>query len=262
MGTSGYVGYNSEKAFIASAYLSVLLNLKHFSEVELITDQKGYDLLVKKWNVPFTNVVVCLDKMNHVQSRHWNMAKLEACSMQSSPFMHQDLDVFWFNRPDKRILNAQMCAQDVESSAVDIEFYSPHLSHAKKYFLDIPKYINTSDARATNCGIIGFNDLSIVPIWVEDAWKYINYYEQHTLDCAHPDLGGVVAEQMTIYHLANHLGFTVEYVIESLEEKYKSNKSGFVHLIADTKRNPKSEQMVMNRLALISPSAFKKIVFG
>lgn len=257
MGTSGYVGYNSEKALIASAYLSVALNLKHFDEVELITDQRGYDLFVKKWRVPFTNVIVCLDEMNGVDARHWNMAKLTACAMQTKPFIHQDLDVFWFKRPEDRILNAKVCAQDIEREPHDLEFYTSYMTHAEKHFKEIPEYIDLTDYRAINCGIIGFNDLSMIETWVADAWKYIDYYDKHEVESKTPDLGGVVAEQMTIYHLLNHLKVDVEFVITNLEDKYKSNQSGFVHLIAGTKRETKNEEMVYRQLASVYPLGSK-----
>ena len=260
MGKSSAVGFNSLKMFAASAQLSVRLNLKYFKDVELVTDKAGYDLLIKRFKVPFTNVVVCLDEMNHVQSRHWNMAKLKACSLQTEPFMHQDLDVYWLKKPEDRLLNASVFAQDVENNPeTDALFYKPYIDHAKEHFKDIPKYIDTSDYSAINCGVVGFNDLSIIDKWVEDAWSYVDYYEKFDVEATFKDLGGVVAEQAILYHLLKSRDTNVEYVLSKASEKYNKNDAGFIHLIASTKREPENEQLLMSRLASLSTEAFKSV---
>ena len=62
------VGFNSKEAFTDSAKLSILTSKKWADEIELVTDKKGYELLVKDLKLPFDNVKIELDTLNKIET--------------------------------------------------------------------------------------------------------------------------------------------------------------------------------------------------
>ncbi len=67
--------------------LSCLSLRKYYNQVELYTDQRGYDVLIKKLHLPYTAVHVVYDD-NLCLPQHWAYAKLKTYSMQTEPFLH------------------------------------------------------------------------------------------------------------------------------------------------------------------------------
>ena len=117
------VGFNSKEAFANSAKLSALMSKKWADEVELVTDKKGYDLLIKDLKLPFDNVKVELDTLNKIDNKFWAIGKLHACLLQDKPFMHLDMDAFWFKKPPAHILKAEACFQNWETDEYSHQYY-------------------------------------------------------------------------------------------------------------------------------------------
>ena len=262
-----FVGFNSEKMFVASAYLSVILNLKYFNEVELVTDQRGKELFIDKWKIPFTNVVVCLDKLNHIDQTHWAIGKLEACAMQTKPFMHQDLDVFWFKRPPQFLYEAQACFQNLENDTNIHSFYLPMMKHADDYFENKRPFVDYETISAVNCGIMAFNDLSVIPDWYEYAMEYVAFFDKHAdkIDKPQHNLTSLIFEQLHLYYFLKNSNIEISYLGGRPEDgnaflsNQKANELGYTHMISSSKRNKATEDLLMQGLSKVDLPFYKKV---
>jgi len=157
--------------------LSVALAKKHFSSVELYTDEVGYKMLVEHLKLDFDNVKVVLDDaLQYVNPRLWAAGKLVALTHAEPPFVHIDHDHF------------QLTPFELEFK--DIIAFSPQVFPATHLYFDVVKYLKQfnfktrpeEDAdladrigfKAVNCGIIGFNHAEVRDIFITRAWDFIN----------------------------------------------------------------------------------------
>lgn len=238
-----FIGFNSKKAFANCAELSVLNSKKWFDKVELVTDEKGYKFLIEDLQLPFTDVKVELDCLNHISKRNWSIGKIYACKIQDEPFMHQDFDVIWFKKPPSRILKAQAAFQNAESCEKSHYFYRPLMDDAKRKNFDLNKYCDLDLLRAYNCGIICFNDLSLINKWYNLAIDYIDKNKNNL------SLVPIFFEQFLIYNLLKHYKFKVETIGDNWVSEKEAIKYGYTHLISESKRRKDIEKKVANKLA-------------
>ncbi len=80
-------GWTDKKYNYFSWALSCLQFRKYYDDVELITDEIGYNILIEKLKLPYTKVDVCLDKINHYHEDLWALGKIYAYSIQNTPFI-------------------------------------------------------------------------------------------------------------------------------------------------------------------------------
>jgi hypothetical protein len=255
---NSFCGFRSSQAFANSLRLSLIFARKWFKETELITDKKGYDLLIKKHKFRFDNVRVCLDKINHVKSKHWSIGKLVACSLQDEPFMHIDNDVFWFKKPKRHLLMAEACFQNKEDP--NRRWY---MLQRKAAELSCPiKEIDYTGSKAYNCGFIGFNKLDIINKWLELAFDYIEWFDKGGQ--LQGELSSLMFEQYPLPQLLEKEKYKVEIIGGTVQlkdwdanevqrETWQANtdmavKYGYTHLIAGSKRTRETEEKVLSRL--------------
>jgi hypothetical protein len=238
-----FIGFNSKQSFANCAELSVLNSKKWFDKVELVTDKEGYKFLIEELNLPFTDVKVELDCLNHVSKENWSIGKLYACKIQDEPFMHQDFDVIWFKKPPIKLLNAQAGFQSAESNEDFHAFYRPLMDDAKLNNYELNKYCDLDELIAYNCGIICFNDLSILNKWYDLAIDYINKNKSNL------NLMPIFFEQFLIYNLCKYYNFKVETISsQDWISDEDAAKYGYTHLISTSKREERVENLVENKL--------------
>jgi len=237
-----FVGFNSKQAFKNCAELSVLHSKKWFDKVELVTDEKGYKFLIEELKLPFTDVKVELDCLNDISKENWSIGKIYACKIQDEPFMHQDFDVIWFKKPPLRILNAQAAFQNIEADENFHSFYKPLMNDAKTKDYELNKYCNLDLLRAYNCGIICFNDLSIIDKWYDLAIDYVNKNKSNI------SLQPIFYEQLLIYNLCEYYNFKVENLGHHWVGEDDAVKYGYTHLLSQHKRKKHTEDLVEKKL--------------
>ena len=238
------VGFNSIKAFSNCATLSVLNSKKWFDKVELVTDKKGYKLLIDKLKLPFDTVVVDLDKLNNIDKKHWAIGKLHACSIQKEPFMHLDFDAIWFKKPPEKILKAKACFQNWETNQYTHVFYKPLMKLCKKTpELKIHKYCDFKEINALCCGFIGFNDLSKIKLWYDLALDYIEKAGNKK-----QEISSIMFEQYFISNILKYFKIPVTTLGENWVEEDLAKKVGYTHLIANSKREKHIEDKIKEKL--------------
>lgn len=239
-----FVGFRSKQAFSNCAQLSLYHSKKWFKNVELVTDEQGYNFLIKELQLPFTNVVVELNKLDHIHSQHWSLGKIYSCKIQKEPFMHQDFDVVWFKKPKQKLFSADAAFQSKEIDEGFHSYYRPLMNHAKLNNFTLNKYCNLDTVRAYNCGIIAFNDLSILDKWWELA---LDYAEKNNEDIG-IQFPPILFEQFLIYYICEHYKLKVETIAENWIDAKISNDWGYMHLIASSKRDAITENRVYKTL--------------
>lgn len=235
---SKYCGFQKKETFAYSAYLGVLLNKQNFEEVNLYTDQKGADLLINELQLPFDNVFIILDELENMNAKFWALGKLKAVSLQEDPFIHLDFDAFLFKPLPESFLTADHFFQCKE---ISYPWY--------QYGLDIVKnsefkdFLGLDENVAYNCGIMGFNNLDIIPEWYSNALKFVDFFEN-----VHFDMPNIIFEQHQIYQLLkNNLQLNVKLFGEEHHNvEDVSVELGYSHLLAHHKNVPMHFKSIKN----------------
>ncbi|MET3025095.1 DUF6734 family protein [Flavobacterium sp. UW10123] len=190
----------------AHNWLSWILSanqLAKFYKVELYTDQKGYEILIDKLQLPYHKVHVVLDELNHYHKSLWAMPKIKTYSLQNEPFLHVDGDVFIWKEFSEELLSGDFIAQNLE---ITTEYYEemwkdiyPNLSYVPN---EMKNYINNSSNYAYNMGIIGGNNYeyfkkyaAVSSAFVDNnrpVWNFINGFNFN-----------IFFEQVLFYNMVN-----------------------------------------------------------
>lgn len=93
--------------------LSCLCLHQHFNDIELYTDTAGYQFLIEKLGLPYKKAHVVLDDF-FCLPYHWALSKIKVYSMQESPFVHVDGDIYLPNGLPDSLLAAKLIAQNKE----------------------------------------------------------------------------------------------------------------------------------------------------
>ena len=258
--SSENVGFNSKEAFANCAKLSVLTSKEWADVVELVTDQEGYKFLIEDLKLPFDNVRVELDSLNHIDKKHWAIGKIYACLIQEEPFMHLDFDAMWFKRPPDYLLKAQTAFQNKEYISDRYhQFYIALVEQVRDHGkLKINEHISIQDPvvpyeqdsakfqeYAVNCGFMCFNDLSIIPLWWECALDYIKTIGDNLNGWNIPS---IVFEQYFLSKLLQANKITIKTLGDTWVDESLAQVAGYTHLIAGSKRNPIAEEKIAKKL--------------
>ena len=268
-------GWRDLKYFYMSWALSCLSIKKIYKEVELITDKKGYQILINNLGLPYTNVKVELDELNHYPAKLWAIGKLYAYNIQKEPFIHLDGDVYLWSEFEAELINSGIVAQQED---IDNGHYSKALLEIRNNNFHLPHIIENdlkkfSEMKSINAGIIGGNDITFFHDFCEEAFKFIDsnmkkyneelsgtsyaiMYEQFLLSC----LARKEKKEISYYFnfdLNQKKDFFVEDVSDFIN-KYGRNK--YVHLLSENKKQPSSCYELQNQLRLEFPDYYKKII--
>jgi len=156
--------------------LSCLQFRKFYTDVELVTDRSGYQLLIEKLKLPYTSVKVVLDDINHYPKKLWAAGKLYAYKIQDTPFLHVDGDVFIWGKFTPTIEKATLIAQHFDTTN---GHYNHALKEAAKFDFYLPDVIlnyakNNSNASAHNAGIMGGNDIEFFQKFCHESFRIMN----------------------------------------------------------------------------------------
>lgn len=239
------VGFNSEEIFIKCLSISLEMSKNYFTHVELVTDIKGKELLIDKYDLPFTSVSIELEEaLKDIDSKHWAIGKIYACKIQKEPFIHIDNDVIWSKKPHIDLLSADVCFQQSEvMKDVGLGHIRPYNNLINNFRLD-SKYINWDFKESYNCGIIGFNRLDLLDIWWDEALKYIEYVDNCNMGY---EITSLIFEQFYITNLCNYFNYNVKLItdfssINNIEDA--ASILGYTHFVSDSKKTKENELVI------------------
>lgn len=260
----GFYGFNSEKNFIECFALSYIFSKRNFEKIELVTDLSGKKLMVDKYGFEFDSISTDLDSINHIDSMHWAIGKIFACKIQKEPFLHIDNDIILFKGLPKFFLEKDAIFQSYEGSFFS-EYYNDLLKYSKISYDNKPVWHNLGEPSAYNCGILGFNNLSVLETWWEEALNYINYI--NSIDILKNKTTSLIFEQVFIYELCNYNNYNIGLLsdfyekgeeIQFLNEEI-TTRLGYTHLISSSKKNIENENKISKRLMSEDVELFNKI---
>ena len=240
-------GWRAQQYYYYSWALSCLKFREFYDKVELVTDEYGYDLLIKKLNLPYTSVKVELDKLNHYPDVLWAIGKLYAYSIQDEPFIHADGDVFIWKPFEKRMEEADLIAQHEEVNEQHYTYAYDLLTNQnfnlpevlKNDYLSSQKTIN-----ASNAGIIGGKNYQFFKEYVREAFNFI----ASNLDKSTKNIIGssyaILYEQYLYNCIARKQNQKIEYLFSQKEINEitlsrfinKYSEKPYVHVLSQQKR--------------------------
>ncbi len=215
-------GWTDKKYNYFSWALSCLQFRKYYEDVELITDETGYEILIEKLKLPYTKVDVCLDKINHYHEDLWALGKIYAYSIQDTPFIHADGDVFIFRKFEESFESSPILAQNIE---MGYPVYKETFKELQDHFTYIPedilKYYDTfGEVNGINMGIVGGNDIPFFKQYTEKAFEFIDRNTDHLSKINNIGLFNIIFEQTLLYSIADKERIPVNFYINNINQGF------------------------------------------
>ncbi len=175
-------GWSHPEYNLMSWALSCLSLREHYDEVALYTDQEGYDVLINKLHLPYTEVNVVYDK-NLCLPQHWAYAKIKTYSMQTKPFLHVDGDVYLPHPIPEDIANAPLVAQNRE---IGTHYYRSMIDRLLSYpEIILPEYVQrglaVQSVPSYNMGIFGGSDLDFIQRYCKEVEDFMQVNNMNDL---------------------------------------------------------------------------------
>lgn len=234
-------GYNSYDDFKDCLELAVRLIKPTVDNIVFYADKKSVKH-IKSFKKLFDDVIVNLDEINWVQDYNWAFNKLHIYNQQTKPFVHIDNDVFLHQGlPKLFIEECDFYFQGKELLTVH-PYYQEALALTKecvdrKMLPTIPEY-------AINTGIAGFNDLSIIEEYYDNAKRFV--LKNQEIGYKEPMITYhlcILFEQLFLTHLVEHK--KCNYI---LTDDFQEKGIPYTHLISNSKRDKNNIELVRNKL--------------
>lgn len=266
---------NTTSALCAMAY-SCLSIRRFYDDVELITDDFGYDLLISKLCLPYTSTSKALNALD-VSTDLWALGKVYCYGLQDKPFIHVDNDIFIWGKFPERIELANLCCQNMEEidraylNGLDIMKTKPELIPKLFKYVISQEAIEAGKLKSINAGIIGGNNVEFFKYYSDTVFSLYKDYVNTFFDSSENDIGtfNIILEQVVFWLLAHNRKEVVEclYVCDNPLEIIKkivdvcaaSIKVKYIHPLGGYKRSQYISNQVEFRFRAEYPSYYDKI---
>ncbi len=264
-------GWNSKKYYFMNWALSCLQLRKFYNDVELLTDERGKHLLIDCLNLPYTNVRVELDCLNHYHTMLWTLPKIYSYKIQNEPFIHADGDVIIWERFNDNIETAQLCSQQLVMDHKPQYFVLDEIFDNFNY---IPECIKKDKDENTtlcisNAGILGGTNLDFFKEYVDQSFEFVdkNLSNLYKLKSG---IFGMIFEEYLFYCLAKEKGIDITYLLEPIGDDFQGTKLvdfesvpykvKYIHPVGAYKRNPDIAESLSNTLLRFYPEWYYGIL--
>jgi hypothetical protein len=259
-------GWRQSKYQYYSWALSCLRAVQCFGEVDLVTDEAGKFLLVDKLRLPYKNVSISLEKIQHYPQDLWALGKIYCYSIQEKPFIHFDNDVFFW-RKLKAFKKASLVAQNFEAN---LDFYQDGLNLLAKSQIKIPPQLGQGidkNIYSSNAGVIGGNNLNFFKELGEIVFDFIDKNNSKLNDVRNLGLINVIIEQLFFHRLARNKELNISYLIKDENPNTKSIISfhktplinRFIHVVG---KKSKKDPIISNNIELLLRTEFPDYYFN
>ncbi len=124
-------------------------------------------------HLPYTDVIVSLDCLNHYNPNLWALAKIKAYQSIKEPFIHVDGDVFIWTKIDESLRDHELIVQNEETTT---DYYGKmwrDIRHAISYMPEeMKRYDLHIDNKAYNMGIFGGTDIDFIQRYTYKAFDF------------------------------------------------------------------------------------------
>ena len=267
----GY-GWSHAEHNLKSWALSCHSLREHYSQVELYTDQRGYDVLIDMLHLPYTKVHVVYDD-SLCLPQHWALAKISTYAMQTEPFLHVDGDIYVPRPLSQEALSAPLVAQNREIGTV---YYHRMMENVQRHEdITLPAYITEAlraeSVASYNMGMFGGHDLEFIHRYCQEAFSFLERNHMNDRSFPHSRVCcNILFEQVFFAVLADLAGREVASVLgravrdegysgrEFCDLSYWSQRP-FFHLLGGHKRNPYNVDMLRRTLLRLYPDVLERI---
>jgi len=267
-------GWCSAKYHIMSWALSCLQLNKFHSDVELITDTRGKELLIDQLKLPYKNVRIELDDLDfEADPRLWVMKKMYSYTLHGEPFLNVDGDVYIFKPIPDEILSGDLIAQNIEQ---DFEYYKELVNLVDNNFEYIPSAIKTLNIssepiKGCNAGVLGGNNFQFFSGYYHLVQRFVteNKNEINQLTATQMVNFNAIVEQYIFYCLSNDLEIKVNYLFDTVYDPafegfanfhYLPKNTPYIHALGDYKKNGWICDQLANRLRIDYPEYYNIII--
>ncbi|MFN4147361.1 MAG: DUF6734 family protein [Runella sp.] len=255
---------SSEYHWISWA-LSCLRLRSYYPNVELITDEVGYEILIKKLNLPYSSVQVRLDEINELAKHLWVLSKIYTYSLQKNSFLHVDSDVFIWKKFPKYFENTPLIVQNIE---VNWEAYKETFRNIEKKHPIIVEMMKLKyNNYAYNAGVIGGSNINL---FQEYSQTLLSICSQYYKDLKHVPYINMFLEQKYLYQIADKKNTKAITVIKKVikDPTYKGfacfegvpYQTKFIHALGDYKKNKDTCRHLARRLRQDYPTYYQRII--
>lgn len=265
-------GWVSPLYHLLSWGLSALTLKKALGNLTLYTNSYGKEILIDLLQLPYDNVVLSFDGWELPHKELWALSKIHTYSLQTTPFIHIDGDIYLFKPFPNEFKEASLIAQNIEQFT---DYYYSVMKPINRKFTYMPEYVRNDflkqeSLHAVNAGILGGNDLAFFKDYTQEARRYVesNLDSLHTLDA---NRFNVFFEQHLFYNMAKTHKLDIKYLLSQeyhdnaylgLDKFYDipSGKSWYFHLLGNYKRDIFTCQQMANTLHALYPNVYKRII--
>jgi len=251
--------------------LSCLQLKKYYKDVTLYADNVSARMLIDTLQLPYTELVCDLDKLNNIHPKLWALPKIDTYSRQDSPFLHVDGDAFIWKPFDEQLLSGGLITQNLEVSTEYYEknflklentlsFFPPEIIEARKKYSPIYAY---------NAGIFGGHDIPFFKDYTSKSLEFIKKNEVH-LPNIDVNVFNIFFEQYLFYALVKKQQKDVSVMLDEVigDNQYTGfgeffevpHNKQYLHLLGTFKRDQISCEQMANRLRLDYPEYYYRIV--
>ncbi len=249
--------------------LSVNQLLKYYNQVELITDKKGYDLLINRLELPYTSVRVVLDNLNGYHHKLWALGKLYAYSLQEEPFMHVDGDVYIWEKFDDSLENGELLCQNREEGNFYNAYYRQIFLPIASNFNYYPKSIDNSlgkhqKFKAINAGVMGGQNLVFFKEYTAKAFEFVDRNMEFIEETS--SAFNMIYEQLLFRSMADEQGIDISYFYSDTAPPYFfdfmgiPNHTKYIHVSGSSKKESFLTECLEYRLRRDYPEFYYRIL--
>jgi len=265
-------GWGNRKYNYFSWALSALQFREYYDTLELVTDRAGYELLIEKMELPYTDVKVVLDEINHFHEDLFIAGKIYAYSLQNEPFIHADADVFVWKRFDETLERSSLICQSREEGPAYNKYYSEifypmirGLDFYPEMLMDA--ILKNKGIRASNMGITGGHNIAFFKNYCAEVFDFIDRntgcFDKFNVKHSNP-----IFEQFLFRAMADKNGDKITYLnpavygflSELVDFTGVPGQRNYIHFNGEYKRLKHLEDCLEYRLQKDHPAYYYRIM--
>ena len=264
-------GWKNNTVHLMSWALSCHQLRKFYSEVELVTDKLGEELLIRNLKLPYTSVKVELNRLDDFGSDLWALGKIFSYGIQTKPFIHVDSDVFIWAKLPNEIESSNLLCQNFDLNMPDYLIALKKIIMMKFYMpIEMTQEITrTKDILGCNAGIIGGCDHNFFKGFSRSAFDFVRRNERKLKMTQDFPGFNLLLEQFLYRCLAARKNLNITPYFNETDDGSKNFKLvmfqstpstiKYNHVVADFKKNNEISEKVKMLLRVNYPEEFFKI---
>lgn len=262
-------GWSEYKYFLMSNCLSLLTLKRENSNVDLYTDNHGYDILINQLALPYGDVSLILNELENEDHRLWILGKIKVIELQEKPFIHVDNDVFTWAPFPKSNLNDHLI---VQSKHPVPDIYKTALLEVQQKLKNLPPHLkkNITDYKFNaNVGIVGGNDIGFFQNWCNMAKKLLKDNMNQIINLENIGYFNQIIEEFSISCMLSERN-NVTYLIDCSKDINDLDSvlrfhfipfiDKYIHLVGIAKHNKIACNQLELRLKYEFPEYHKKVM--